>query len=290
MYGFSYPSRWVETNKVQEFPVNPRETTYTIGLLHGDLASQSEHYAPFTVPDLLSKQYDYWALGHIHQARVLNQVPLIQYAGTIQGRHRNEAGDKGAYLVELQPGQPTRSQFVSLAAIVWSQTSIECQATWQAADLMEEIQAVMASYQDQAETSQQSQIVVIHLEEAQRLSLELQEQIESGQVIDSLPAAQVDPGESFTVLAQLRLERNVHGDPFDYDDQLDQSFEAAYQSLQSGEGYRAVMALLFDHAIMQTYFQDLTLDADLQADLVQEARDLVIQAIGTEGKGDHDED
>ena len=79
------------------------QDAFHIGMLHGSLAGDETHavYAPFTKSELLAKQYDYWALGHIHLRQQLHEEPPIVYPGNIQGRHRNERGEKGFYEVSL---------------------------------------------------------------------------------------------------------------------------------------------------------------------------------------------
>ena len=49
----------------------------------------------FTVKDLYEKQFDYWALGHIHKRTILSEDPPIIYPGNIQGRNKKEIGVKG---------------------------------------------------------------------------------------------------------------------------------------------------------------------------------------------------
>ncbi|MCH3989165.1 MAG: hypothetical protein LKE60_04260 [Pediococcus pentosaceus] len=42
------------------------QADFQIGMLHGSmdgLKSSEAHYAPFTISQLLAKNYDYWALG-----------------------------------------------------------------------------------------------------------------------------------------------------------------------------------------------------------------------------------
>src|SRR5699024_2062609 len=62
------------------------------------------------------KDYDYWALGHIHKRQELHESPPVIYPGNIQGRHRNELGTKGCYLVELQRNV-TQTTFIHLHSI-----------------------------------------------------------------------------------------------------------------------------------------------------------------------------
>lgn len=65
----------------QEFPLRNLEVDYHIGIYHGDV--QDANFAPFSVSELKSKNYDYWALGHIHQPTQLSAEMI--YPGTPQG-------------------------------------------------------------------------------------------------------------------------------------------------------------------------------------------------------------
>ncbi|MFB4315129.1 exonuclease SbcCD subunit D [Actinomadura sp. 21ATH] len=77
---------------------------FNIGLLHTGLeGGYSEHkrYAPCTVADLEARNYDYWALGHVHKQEIVSREPYIVYPGNIQGRHARETGPKGCVVVTV---------------------------------------------------------------------------------------------------------------------------------------------------------------------------------------------
>ncbi|OFS64610.1 DNA repair exonuclease [Nosocomiicoccus sp. HMSC09A07] len=102
LHGFSYLHDETYENKIDHYPVNNRNDGIHIGILHGTYSksnTKSKRYTEFTLEDLRSKLYHYWALGHIHQRQELSDMPLINYAGNIQGRHMNETGEKGFYIV-----------------------------------------------------------------------------------------------------------------------------------------------------------------------------------------------
>jgi DNA repair exonuclease SbcCD nuclease subunit len=101
--GFSYTHPVIEVGKVAEFPTRDLESDLHIGVYHG-MVGKTGNYAPFQLEEMYSKNYDYWALGHIHQPEVLSTKPLIVYPGTPQGHHIKEDGDGGIVLGEKKNG------------------------------------------------------------------------------------------------------------------------------------------------------------------------------------------
>lgn len=116
--GFSYGERWVK-NKVVNYPRH-LDVKWHIGMLHGAAIEDDslQNYAPFQLSELLSKNYDYWALGHIHHRQILNEKPPILYAGSLQGRNSKETGTKGFYIVEARNGQLC-PEFREIAGLEW---------------------------------------------------------------------------------------------------------------------------------------------------------------------------
>ena len=119
IYGFSYPERHVTDRWVERYE-KASGANFHIGLLHGHSEGVSEHgvYAPFQLSELLQKQFDYWALGHIHKREVLNSEPPIIYPGNPQGRNRKESGAKGCYLVSLTE-RGAEYQFKETSDVLW---------------------------------------------------------------------------------------------------------------------------------------------------------------------------
>lgn len=117
--GFSYGQRWIDVDMARSYPVKTA-VDWQIGMLHGApyQAGAANHYAPFTVAELERKRYDYWALGHIHKHQQLAEQPPIVYSGNPQGRHKNEGGVHGYYLVHSQ-GSRLVPEFKPVAGITW---------------------------------------------------------------------------------------------------------------------------------------------------------------------------
>ncbi len=94
---------------------------FNIGLLHtsADGREGHGHYAPCSVEGLRSKEYDYWALGHVHQRETLCRDPWIVFPGNIQGRHIRETGAKGALLLTVEDGIASEPEFHPLDVVRW---------------------------------------------------------------------------------------------------------------------------------------------------------------------------
>ena len=124
IYGYSYPVQHVKQRIIDEYRKSG-EADYHIGMLHGNLEGSSEHgnYAPFSLGDLLAKDMDYWALGHIHKRSELSLDPPIIYPGNTQGRHRKESGLKGCYYVEFDGKEPSAA-FIPTSEIIWEEIEV----------------------------------------------------------------------------------------------------------------------------------------------------------------------
>lgn len=125
IHGFSYPRRHVSENMSTYFERMDDES-YQIGMLHGNVEGNTDHasYAPFTLSDLIDKNFDYWALGHIHVRTILVENPPIIYPGNIQGAHRKEVGEKGCYIVSMDEGNVTTT-FHSTSDVTWQKETID---------------------------------------------------------------------------------------------------------------------------------------------------------------------
>jgi DNA repair exonuclease SbcCD nuclease subunit len=126
IFGVSHGSAAERENLARQFPT-PAPGPFTIGLLHANLEKSAgyEDYAPCSLTDLARPGYDYWALGHIHAPAVRRaSQPAVVYAGNPQGRHINESGPRGCYLVEVD-GHEAHLQFRQTAAISWEAREAE---------------------------------------------------------------------------------------------------------------------------------------------------------------------
>ncbi|NLP49963.1 DNA repair exonuclease [Bacillus sp. RO1] len=145
IYGFSYKQRHLTENMTSYYEKEDQTIPFHIGMLHGNLSGREEHdpYAPYTLPDLLDKEFHYWALGHIHKREILHHHPPIVYPGNIQGRHKKEQGDKGCYLVDLLDDGIPELTYIETSAIQWEDLEIPINELHTVDQLMEKTKQAM---------------------------------------------------------------------------------------------------------------------------------------------------
>jgi hypothetical protein len=97
-----------------------------IGMLHTACTGREGHatYAPCTLDDLRFKEYDYWALGHVHTREELAGDPWIIFPGNLQGRHIRECGGKGATLVTVADGKIRSVEHRDLDVLRWAMCEV----------------------------------------------------------------------------------------------------------------------------------------------------------------------
>ena len=128
VYGVSYPTREVRENLTPHFVGAGSGQGFKIGLLHANVGNNPDHdpYAPCSVSDLADTGLDYWALGHVHTRQTLRETgPAIVYPGNPQGRHPNEAGARGVYLVEVDDHGVVRLDFRAMDVVRWETLSLD---------------------------------------------------------------------------------------------------------------------------------------------------------------------
>jgi len=126
IHGRSFAARTATENLAASYPP-PAPGLLNIGLLHSSAEDRGEHetYAPCTVGELAARGYDYWALGHIHDRRVLHEAPWIVFPGNLQGRHARETGPKGAVLVHVEHGRIARIEHRALDVLRWARIEVD---------------------------------------------------------------------------------------------------------------------------------------------------------------------
>ncbi len=146
---------------------------FNIGLLHTSLDGREGHasYAPCQLADLVARDYDYWALGHVHQRESVNQAnrPRVEFPGNVQGRHARETGAKGCLLVTVD-GVRVTTEFCPLDVLRWQVVQMNATDVESQEELLEQVRQALAAAMEEAEDRLLAARVVIHAAESlQRL-------------------------------------------------------------------------------------------------------------------------
>jgi DNA repair protein SbcD/Mre11 len=163
LYGFSYPKRQVLERRIEEFQ-KKSGSDFHIGILHGNEGGNSSHgnYAPFSIKDLIDKQFDYWALGHIHKSKILCETPPIIYPGNIQGRHHKEQGSKGCYLVTLTDFN-FQHEWIDTADVEWDSLEVDASNCTSFQEIYHQCTETMNKIRSEHRKGKVVKIVVINL-------------------------------------------------------------------------------------------------------------------------------
>ena len=126
VHGQSFATGDVKDDLSANYPAG-ESGRVNIGVLHTCASGRDGHdsYAPCKIEGLLSKGYQYWALGHIHKREILNEEPLIVFPGNIQGRHIRESGRKGCSLVTVDDRANISEEFVELGVMRWENVVVD---------------------------------------------------------------------------------------------------------------------------------------------------------------------
>ncbi len=155
IYGISFHKQEIKTNLAHKFPKisKSKKTLFTIGMLHCNIGANTGHepYAPCTLQDLVTLNYDYWALGHVHNKDIKNDDPLVIYPGNPQGLHPKETGSRGCYLVNVdENGKPTAA-FIKVESVRWFVKDLSIDSLYTEQELISKIHDYIEKIREEAE-------------------------------------------------------------------------------------------------------------------------------------------
>lgn len=126
VHGQGFATRSVTEDLTRAYPLADPDL-FNIGLLHTSLDGRPGHepYAPCGLDGLLSRGYQYWALGHVHQREIVAQDPWVVFPGNLQGRHARETGPKGCSLVRVEDGRVGGIEHLSMDVVRWAACPVD---------------------------------------------------------------------------------------------------------------------------------------------------------------------
>jgi DNA repair exonuclease SbcCD nuclease subunit len=140
IHGQGFAERAVRDDLSARYP-QALKGLFNIGILHTAVNGREGHepYAPCSVEGLLSKEYDYWALGHVHRREILNENPWLVFPGNIQGRHVNESGPKGCTLVTIEDDSSSSVTHCDLHVLEWARCDVDASGSKSPEDVLGQV-------------------------------------------------------------------------------------------------------------------------------------------------------
>lgn len=270
LYGFSYPRRLVLERKIDNYH-KLSGADFHIGILHGNEGGNSTHgnYAPFSVKDLMEKGFDYWALGHIHKRRILNESPPIIYPGNIQGRHHKEEGPKGCYLVTLDETD-FHLNWIDTADIEWGTIEIDVSQCISFQDILQICFKTMNEYRV---SHTNGRILKLILDKLQ--PIEGKESLINGDLLEILQENEKEE-ENFIWISSIHIKEVKL-----FDKELlrgeDGFFKEMFQTIENLDDLDDALEPLYQHHLARKYISNL--NEEDQANIIKEAEQLLFQYL-----------
>jgi DNA repair protein SbcD/Mre11 len=152
LHGRSFSNRAMTENIVLDYP-DPVSGWFNIGVLHTSCDGRPGHanYAPCTVSQLKSLDYQYWALGHVHEYEELAWDPWIVFPGNLQGRNIRECGPKGAVLVDVADGRVAAVRRLIVDQARWAVVAVDLDGISEGSEALQKIEDQIRPATEQAE-------------------------------------------------------------------------------------------------------------------------------------------
>lgn len=217
VHGRSFQSKAELEDLSRSYP-RPLSGMFNLGLLHTSLTGAEGHdnYSPCKPTELSDKEYDYWALGHVHTRgeHGLSGAAPIVFSGNIQGRHIRESGPKGCYLLDIDDRGKIDLNFHSLDVVRWESFEIDASEV-QSTD---EILDAYESWLGKTITEINGRLLVSRVSIVGATSLHSQLHQQRHRLESSLRAIAVTHGGGQAWMEKFRLRTSTPSQKFDAGD------------------------------------------------------------------------
>jgi DNA repair protein SbcD/Mre11 len=267
LYGFSYLQRHILDKRIDDYQKQER-ADFHIGILHGNEGGGTDHdnYAPFTIKDLHEKEFDYWALGHIHKRTILSETPPIIYPGNLQGRNKKEVGVKGCYCITLNELE-AKKEFVATSDVVWEEVSVDAASAQSFQEIFQLCQITIERYRKAGIGT----LLTMNLKNVQLDDFQ-EKRVLDTDLLELLVDYENDE-ESFVWIVNLSLEDNQQLNRKSLMKEPD-FFSELFATIDDFQNPEAALAPLYEHQMGRKYLKSLT--EGEQKELLEKAEKLLI--------------
>nr|WP_242590329.1 DNA repair exonuclease [Enterococcus sp. MSG2901] len=176
---FSYCHPWIQQEKVLEFP-SRGNVDYHIGMYHGELGTRDHgKYAPFSSSQMQEKNYDYWALGHIHVPTIVSTNGRVVYPGAPQGHTKKEQTSISVSLVELKKSE-YQAIPIEVAEVYWHRQKISFEHVHTTNEIFSMVQRQLEV------PNHKFHLMELEITNYEHLGMDIVERINSGEVLEYL--------------------------------------------------------------------------------------------------------
>lgn len=239
--GFSYNKKWITEPRLTEYPKRFSHVDYHIGLLHGYFESANEkhdRYAPFTREMIQKLQYDYLALGHIHKGQKILSKPASYYSGSLQGKHRNEEGEKGYLEVKINQFE-VDVNFQPVQDIQWKTLKVTLKSSRKLEELVQNIYTEI----EKKLSKNEKYILTLELEANSDFSQELMDRIQNQDLLQTLRIVLED---TQIWLNDIRIIERDLIEGYTLQKSHPQNFERTLQEIENEELFNKVTSDFFE--------------------------------------------
>ncbi|KKK35998.1 hypothetical protein WQ57_21710 [Mesobacillus campisalis] len=272
LYGFSYPERHLTDRWIDRYQ-KKEGADFHIGILHGHFEGASDHdkYAPFRLGDLYEKQFDYWALGHIHKRQVLSEEPPVIYPGNPQGRNPKEQGEKGFYTVSLTE-RGTRYEFLPSHDVQWLEMKLDFSQAASPGSLFDACRQAVSEVRSEGK----GVILSLEIEHAHMLDPDAETMLQSGELLEILQEEEKDENSfvwvrDLTIGDMAGIDRNLAAAKGDF-------FEDLFSEIDGFDRWHEGLMPLFSHNAARRHLEGLNEEEKKQVLLEAETRLLQLLA------------
>lgn len=285
VHGISYPKQDVYENLALRLGTAD-SNTFSIGLVHANVGSDASHenYAPCSHEDLERSGMDYWALGHVHARQVLSErSPTVVYPGNPQGRHPNEPGARGVYLVEVDDDGDVHLDFRPVDTVRWERTRLDISDMETEQDLIDALHQSM----DDATAKSNGQSVVLRIALAGRGSIHgslqqpdlvdgLMDEV-NGECAEKTPFAWCERIEDETA-APFNREVRIEGS--DFMAELLRTADRAKEDTDLLASLQDGLSDLYQHRLYRQHLSDHVPSGDELSTMIDEAEAILVNRLG----------
>ncbi|MBO5883709.1 MAG: DNA repair exonuclease [Clostridia bacterium] len=153
VYGYAFLSASLKDSPLMDTPIPSDSSKYRLLCAHADLSSPISRYAPLTIGDIHRFEFDYSALGHIHNPtdELTNGAQNIRYCGFAEGRSFDERGDGHVLIIDLdEKGCSVTKKKVSCSTYTVESADVSDISTRE--ELVALIHSITSRYEDTDET------------------------------------------------------------------------------------------------------------------------------------------